>query len=701
MKQWFKKFAAVFAALCVLVCSVPLGGSVAFATYIGTHVFYDAKTYLEPVDASHYMAGCYTCTAAMMLSTLGKNNATPSDIWRLNGNSVYLTSDSVLASTYNVSISTGTLSGTSNDRYTKIKQLCEQYPQGIFLQGTVQKGNNKGVDHAVVAYMENGTLKINNPGWTTWSGRIVGSTDNYFSDYSTFYKYRIFQDKDSSTGETDNPNQNPAITFNNVYANSITETTAHVQADVTKNRALSQVGVKWGTTTAMTETPLTDSVGSVLTKIYYDFGQGGYPSLQKGTTYYYQFFAKDTSGNYYYSDQKSFRTSGTSGNNPKGCVDNIYGDMYGVWLSGWAFDWDSPKSPLDVVLFIDDEYAGTLQANVQRTDVNDAYPGAGNYHGFNYLINTNKTGYHKVDVYAINVGEGDNTCLGTYYLTILKDEEEPVISDVRVTDRTSTGYTVTCTVTDNYYVDRVQFPTWTVENWQDDLAAEWRTNTSVTGARNGNTWSFRVNAANHNNEAGEYQTLIFAYDKEGNSSYVSVDIVNVDATPPEISNIEVTDITPEGYTVRCTVTDNDAVDRVQFPTWTVENGQDDLLANWNTEPAASGTPIGNNVYEFRVKASDHNNEVGIYRTHIYAWDACGNMTSLGSEEPLLANIDTNALRGDLNGDGRVSVHDIVRLRRILVGLEPEVPLARGDVNGDGRISVHDLVALRRLILQQK
>ena len=77
------------------------------------------------------------------------------------------------------------------------------------------------------------------------------------------------------------------------------------------------------------------------------------------------------------------------------------------------------------------------------------------------------------------------------------------------------------------------------------------------------------------------------------------------------------------------------------------------------------------------------------------------MTSLGSEEPLLANIDTNALRGDLNGDGRVSVHDIVRLRRILVGLEPEVPLARGDVNGDGRISVHDLVALRRLILQQK
>lgn len=101
-----------------------------------------------------------------------------------------------------------------------------------------------------------------------------------------------------------------AITFNSVYADSITETTAHVQADVTKNGALSQVGVKWGTTSAMTETPLTDSVANNLTKIYYDFGSNGYPSLQKGTTYYYQFFAVDTAGKYYYSDQKTFTTSG-------------------------------------------------------------------------------------------------------------------------------------------------------------------------------------------------------------------------------------------------------------------------------------------------------------------------------------------------------------------------------------------------------
>lgn len=491
----------------------------------------------------------------------------------------------------------------------------------------------------------------------------------------------------------------PAITFNNVYANSITETTAHVQADVTKNRALSKVGVKWGTTTAMTESPLEDSVGSVLTKIYYDFGKGGYPSLKKGTTYYYQFYAQDTSGNYYYSDQKSFKTSGTSGNNPQGCVDTIYGDMYSVWLSGWAFDMDSTRSQLDIAVFIDDVYAGSIPANVQRTDVNDAYPGVGLYHGFNYVVNTDKTGYHKVDVYAINVGEGDNTCLGTYYLTILKDEEAPVISDVRVTNRTSTGYTVTCTVTDNYYVDRVQFPTWSINNGQDDLFPNWDTNPNSAGRRDGNTYTYYVNNWDHNNDTGDYMTHIYAYDKENNYTCVPVGLVNIDATPPVISNVEVTDISPAGYTVRCTVTDNDAVDRVQFPTWTTENGQDDLVSDWSTNPAASGTYVGDNVYEFRVNASDHNNEVGIYRTHIYAWDACGNSSSVQHELPIINDIDTRTLLGDVNNDGKVNAIDRVVLRQYLMDKDAvTINTAAADVNQDGKINALDRVELRHMLM---
>ena len=91
----------------------------------------------------------------------------------------------------------------------------------------------------------------------------------------------------------------------------------------------------------------------------------------------------------------------------------------------------------------------------------------------------------------------------------------------------------------------------------------------------------------------------------------------VDRTAPQISDVSVTDTSVDGYTVQCTVTDNAGVDRVEFPTWTEKNGQDDIL--WE-----KGTSLGNHTYQFRVRADAHNKEQGGYITHIYAYDAAGN-----------------------------------------------------------------------------
>ena len=51
----------------------------------------------------------------------------------------------------------------------------------------------------------------------------------------------------------------------------------------------------------------------------------------------------------------------------------------------------------------------------------------------------------------------------------IQDNTKPVISNVKISNLTSEGYTVTCTATDNYKIDRVQFPTWTAANEQDDI----------------------------------------------------------------------------------------------------------------------------------------------------------------------------------------------------------------------------------------
>ena len=97
-----------------------------------------------------------------------------------------------------------------------------------------------------------------------------------------------------------------------------------------------------------------------------------------------------------------------------------------------------------------------------------------------------------------------------------------------------------------------------------------------------------------------------------------------DTEAPVISDIQVYDIDKTGYSVRCTVTDNVGVTKVQFPTWTENNGQDDLI--WH-DASVSG-----NTYSYRVSVSQHNNEYGRYITHIYAWDAAGNSASAGGAD---------------------------------------------------------------------
>ena len=115
------------------------------------------------------------------------------------------------------------------------------------------------------------------------------------------------------------------------------------------------------------------------------------------------------------------------------------------------------------------------------------------------------------------VANGTTYKSGSDKFTIV-DEQGPVISDVKISDVTSEGYTVSCKVTDNYMVDRVQFPTWTEAGGQDDIASDWGTNAAVTGTKDGDIYTYKVKISDHNNETGSYTTHIYAYDKYGNSS---------------------------------------------------------------------------------------------------------------------------------------------------------------------------------------
>ncbi len=138
------------------------------------------------------------------------------------------------------------------------------------------------------------------------------------------------------------------------------------------------------------------------------------------------------------------------------------------------------------------------------------------------------TYYCRIDVSMWNYAEGNYTthiyayddqrnvtgvpCVAKYI-----DRTAPVISNVSVKKET-TGYIITCTVTDNKGVNRVQFPTWTTANDKDDIFPNWATNPKASGTKNGNTYTYNVKYSDHKDEQGFYNTHIYAYDNYGNYS---------------------------------------------------------------------------------------------------------------------------------------------------------------------------------------
>ena len=61
---------------------------------------------------------------------------------------------------------------------------------------------------------------------------------------------------------------------------------------------------------------------------------------------------------------------------------------------------------------------------------------------------------------------------------------------------------------------------------------------------------------------------------------------------------------------------------------------------------------------------------------------------------------TVVIYGDVNGDGKTSIVDVVALRRNILGTYElnACRLAAADVNRDSRVSIVDVVACRRSIL---
>ena len=191
--------------------------------------------------------------------------------------------------------------------------------------------------------------------------------------------------------------------------------------------------------------------------------------------------------------------------------------------------------------------------------------------------------------------------------TLVPDTTKPVISNAKITNVNEKGFTVTATATDNVGVSTVKFPIWKAS--EDSSKATWYGGTKGSN----NTWTFKFDKGTANTK---YTTHVYAYDAAGN--YVGYNAgntttTNPDKTKPVLSNVKVSNITENGYTVTATATDNVGVSTVKFPTWKTSDGSS--KATWYV-----GKKSGN-TWTFTFKNGTPGTK---YTTHVYAYDASGN-----------------------------------------------------------------------------
>lgn len=200
---------------------------------------------------------------------------------------------------------------------------------------------------------------------------------------------------------------------------------------------------------------------------------------------------------------------------------------------------------------------------------------------------------------------------------------------------------------------------------------------------------------------GENNAELVAHTKSG-ASYpvgsITFTCTELDRVVPVISDVIVSEVSETGYTVSCTVTDENGIDRVMFPTWTTWNGQDDLAQDWKYAESCKGTidPETNRV-TFRVDSSAHRYEADTYITHIYAYDSYGNlaMAVTGCEVPLGA-----VLYGDVNGDSNVTTVDALDTLKYVTALEQldRRGQVAADVDANEKVEATDaLLILKKVV----
>ena len=162
-------------------------------------------------------------------------------------------------------------------------------------------------------------------------------------------------------------------------------------------------------------------------------------------------------------------------------------------------------------------------------------------------------------------------------------------------------------------VKEVLVPSWSLENGQDDLI--WHKASKQTDG----SYRVTIKASEHKGTKGNYRADAYIVDNSNNRHYIAEKVVAVDyARPSGVLMIENNNTAAGTFdaVVRNIVAPT-GLKEVLVPSWSLENGQDDLI--WH-----KATKQTDGSYRVTIKASEHKGTKGNYRADAYIVDNSNN-----------------------------------------------------------------------------
>ena len=168
-------------------------------------------------------------------------------------------------------------------------------------------------------------------------------------------------------------------------------------------------------------------------------------------------------------------------------------------------------------------------------------------------------------------------------------------------------------------VETVSVPIWSEINGQDDII--WYT----ANRQNNGTYTVNVKASAHKNSTGLYNIHLYYVQKDGQLTGVggTTTQVFIGKTPEQLkpkANFAIENNNAKAGTFDAVITNISAplgVKEVLVPSWSLENGQDDLI--WH-----KATKQTDGSYRVTIKASEHKGTKGNYRADAYIVDNSNN-----------------------------------------------------------------------------